>query len=270
MMAYAEGNTQVVRPRTFHGVRTGSIIVAMRFRTVVLDCDSTLSAIEGIDELARDRRAEVAALTDAAMRGEIPLEDVYGRRLDIVRPTRAALDALAVRYIDAMVPDAREVVAALKSEGIAVRVVSGGLRTALIPMIRALGLDVGALAAVDLRWNEDGSYAGFDTTSPLTRSGGKLEVVSRWRDELGAPLMMVGDGNTDLDAKPAADMFVAYAGIVERPAVVAAADVVLRAPSIAPVLTLALGNQRPTNTRAAVMYDAGAALLMQRSPASVS
>ena len=65
-----------------------------RYRTVLLDCDSTLSAIEGIDELAVQCREEVAALTDAAMRGLIPLEEVYGRRLELVRPTRAGLDAL--------------------------------------------------------------------------------------------------------------------------------------------------------------------------------
>jgi phosphoserine phosphatase len=242
----------------------------MRFRTVVLDCDSTLCAIEGVDQLATNHRQEVTALTDAAMRGEVPFEEVYGRRLALVQPSRAAVDALAVRYIDSLVPDAREVVAALKAEGIAVRIVSGGLRTALLPMVKALGLDVSSLAAVDVYWKPDGSYAGFDASSPLTRDGGKLGFVKRWRDELGAPLMMVGDGHTDLDAKPAADMFVAYAAIVERPKVVAEADVVLRAPSLAPILTLALGNQRPADDRAAVLYDAGFALLLQGSPTPVS
>ena len=245
----------------------------MRFNTVVFDCDSTLSAIEGIDELAidsPDHREEVRALTGAAMRGDVSLEEVYGRRLAIMRPSRAMLDALAVRYIDAMVPDARDVVSALTSEGIAVRVVSGGLRAALLPMMRTLGLHTGSLAAVDLRWNPDGSYAGFDESSSLTRSGGKREVVARWREELGAPVMMVGDGITDLEVKPAADLFVAYAGIVERPAVVAAADVVLRSISLAPVFTLALGGVRPQGDHARLVFDAGSALLLQASPMHVS
>ena len=47
-----------------------------KFRTVIFDCDSTLSAIEGIDELAVDCREDVERLTDAAMRGRIPLEEV--------------------------------------------------------------------------------------------------------------------------------------------------------------------------------------------------
>ena len=82
-----------------------------RFRTVIFDCDSTLSAIEGIDELAVHCRENVAQLTDAAMRGVIPLEEVYGRRLDLVRPTRAAIVALGLQYVARLVPDARETVA---------------------------------------------------------------------------------------------------------------------------------------------------------------
>ena len=58
----------------------------LRFRTVVFDCDSTLSAIEGIDELAGEHRSAVTELTEAAMRGEVPLQDVYGRRLALIRP----------------------------------------------------------------------------------------------------------------------------------------------------------------------------------------
>jgi phosphoserine phosphatase len=233
----------------------------MRFRGVIFDCDSTLSGVEGIDELAVGCRAEVAALTDAAMRGEIALEQVYGRRLDLVRPTRAAIDALAVLYIDALVPDAREVVAALRAEGIVVRIVSGGVRQAIIPMARALGLDVGAIAAVDLRWNADGSYAGFDMSSPLARSGGKREVIERWRSELGPPLMMVGDGVTDLEARPVVNLFVAYAGVVARPQVIKAADVVLHNPSLAPVVTLALDGDIPADAGARILADKGARLL---------
>lgn len=52
------------------------------FDHIVFDCDSTLCAIEGIDELARDHKVAVAALTDRAMAGELALQDVYAQRLD--------------------------------------------------------------------------------------------------------------------------------------------------------------------------------------------
>src|SRR6187401_3016155 len=76
-----------------------------KYGTVVFDCDSTLSTIEGIEELARDHRAEVEALTEEAMRGAIPLEQVYGRRLELVRPPRGRVLALGRRYIETLVPD---------------------------------------------------------------------------------------------------------------------------------------------------------------------
>src|SRR5690606_4012470 len=131
------------------------------YATVVFDCDSTLSDIEGIDVLAADHREAVARLTDAAMQGELPLEEVYGRRLALVRPDRARIEALAREYVDRLVPDAREVVAALLANGVEVRVVSGGLLPAVRAVARELGIADEMVAAVDLRFDADGAYAGF-------------------------------------------------------------------------------------------------------------
>src|SRR5690606_23891673 len=64
------------------------------FRSIVFDCDSTLVSVEGIDELAGAHKEAVQALTDAAMEGSVPLDEVYGRRLEIIRPTRARVDEL--------------------------------------------------------------------------------------------------------------------------------------------------------------------------------
>ncbi len=197
-----------------------------RFGTVVFDCDSTLSALEGIDELAAGR-PEVVELTHAAMRGEIPLEQVYGRRLELVRPSRERVQALGRQYIEALVPGARETVAALRAAGVRVRVVSGGLLPAVLLLARELGLAAQDVAAVDVYFAGDGAYAGFDAASPLARSGGKAAVLAAWRPELPAPVLMVGDGVTDLEARPPADAFAAFTGVVARPPIVAAADFVV-------------------------------------------
>ncbi len=54
-------------------------------KLVCFDCDSTLSAIEGIEELARLRQPEVLArveaMTTAAMNGSVPIEEVFAQRL---------------------------------------------------------------------------------------------------------------------------------------------------------------------------------------------
>ena len=231
-----------------------------RFGTVVFDCDSTLSSIEGIDELAGAHRDEVAALTDAAMRGELALEAVYGRRLALIRPTEADARALGARYIATMVEGARETVAALRAEGIAVRIISGGLLPAILPLADALGVAREDVAAVNLLFGANGEYAGFEEDSPLARSGGKREVLERWRPDMRRPVLLVGDGATDLEARPAVDAFVAFAGIVDRPSVTAAADLTVRARSLVPIFAIAIGATRPDGP-AAGLHDAGLRML---------
>lgn len=219
-------------------------MTAAGFASVVFDCDSTLASIEGIDELAGEHAPEIRALTDAAMRGEVPLEEVYGRRLEIIRPTRAQVEALGRAYVRALVPGAREVVAALLRLGRTVRVLSGGLRPPVVAVARELGLSDDDVAAVAIGFAADGAYAGFDRASPLARSGGKAEVIGAWG--LPRPILLVGDGATDLEARPSVDAFAAYMGVAFRPTVAAGADFVLRDPSLLPVLELAAPGEGST------------------------
>jgi phosphoserine phosphatase len=236
-------------------------MVSSRYGSVIFDCDSTLSAIEGIEELAHAHRTEIAQLTEEAMRGEILLEDVYARRLELVRPTRDQVAALGERYVRTLVTDARETVAALLAESIEVRILSGGIRQAVETLALALGLTERAVAAVEVHFDENGDYAGFDESSPLTRSGGKRTILERWLPELPRPIMLVGDGATDLEARPPADTFVAFAGVVERPVVIDAADVVVRSPSLAPIVVLALGGVAPRDARAREVFELGRTLM---------
>lgn len=237
----------------------------MRFRCVIFDCDSTLCAIEGIEVLGAAHHDEIARLTTSAMQGHTALEDVYARRLALTRPARRDLDALAEQYVSTLVPDARDVVRALDAEGIDVRIVSGGLRPAVLAVAAALGVPEERVAAVDLQFEEDGSYRGFDASSPLSRSGGKGAVIAAWQPAVPRPSMLVGDGATDLEARPAVDAFVAFAGVVRRRDVVASADHVIDGPSLAPVVPLALGGAPPRSSVARAVFDRGVALLARPS-----
>ena len=231
------------------------------FRSVIFDCDSTLTSIEGIEELASDHRAEVTALTEAAMRGEVPLEDVYARRLELARPSRDQVAGLGRRYVESLVPDAREVVAALIAHDIDVRIISGGILSAVVALARELGLHDGAVAAVELYFDADGRYAGYDTGSPLARTSGKRLVIQEWVPPVPRPAMLVGDGATDLEARPAVECFVAYTGVIAHAAVVAGADVVIRTQSLAPVLPLAVGSDAAPRPGFRELHERGRALL---------
>jgi phosphoserine phosphatase len=209
------------------------------FRTFLFDCDSTLSKVEGIDEIARGRK-EVLELTRAAMDGTVPLDEVYGRRLELVRPARADLDRVARLYVEQATEDALPTFTALHRLGKIVHIVSGGLRRALEPLAHHLGVAPSRLHCVDVRFDPSGAYAGFDTKSPLARSGGKAEVARRLVLEGGRPAVLVGDGITDLEAKDEVDLFVGYGGVHDRERVRRKSPVFIRCESLAPVLAICL------------------------------
>ena len=192
------------------------------FDAIVFDCDSTLSAIEGIDELARsaepERLAQVERLTDEAMAGEVALEDVYARRLEILQPTRSAVLAIGQRYVETLTPNARALCAALASLEKPVYVVSGGLLPAVEHVARDLALSPSRVHAVPIHFDDAGAYAGFDVECPLARGGGKIDVIGKIAERHGR-VAHVGDGTTDLEAHPVLARFVGFGGVVDRAAV---------------------------------------------------
>jgi phosphoserine phosphatase len=211
------------------------------YQFVVFDCDSTLTRIEGVDELARmqGRESEVAALTTAAMEGRMALEDVYARRLDRLRPDRAAVDRLGRRYVEELVPGAVATVAALQGRGIGVHIVSGGFLPAVLALARELGVMASQVHAVELQFASDGRYLGFDRASPLTRAGGKRAVCAELMQRFGR-CAAVGDGVTDLEMQEAGADFIGFGGVVVRENVRRQAARFVSAPNLDAVLPLLL------------------------------
>jgi phosphoserine phosphatase len=214
---------------------------APAFNSVVLDVDSTLCGIEGIDALAKRRGPEVgsaiAALTERAMNGELTLDAVYGERLKLIRPTESDIRELADAYAAALAPDAADVVRQLRERGVRIVLVSGGIRQAILPVARALGFAEADLNAVSLEFDAAGDYADYDTHSPLTTQHGKRTVVAHLA--LPRPILAVGDGSTDIAMRHDADAFAAYVGFVRRENVVAVADHVVASFQELAKLTLA-------------------------------
>jgi phosphoserine phosphatase len=208
-----------------------------RFDAICFDCDSTLTSIEGIDELARSAgcEAEIASLTAAAMNGDILLEEIYAKRLDLVRPDRAALAWLAERYVDEMVSGAAETIATLRRHGKAVYVVTSGLLQAVAEFARTLGFVLSEVHAVNVHFDAAGAYQGFDTGSPLCRSDGKAIICRRIAATHGN-VAMVGDGVTDLAARAGGAYVVGYGGVADREAMLQEADCYIAAPSLTATL----------------------------------
>lgn len=209
----------------------------MSFEVVCFDCDSTLSRIEGIDELARRIGLfdEVAALTDKAMNGELALESVYEHRLALIKPKQADIAWLADLYISELVDGVQETVKALQAQGTVVHIVSGGLRQAILPLAELLGVDEENVHAVDVFFDEQGNYQDFLRHSPLAMSGGKARICRRLRMRF-SKLAMVGDGKTDLEAKEAGAYMIGFGGVVRRDLVEQQADCYVTDASLTAVL----------------------------------
>lgn len=196
-------------------------------KLIVFDCDSTLSKIEGIDELARLRGpetfAEIEALTNAAMNGEVAIDEIFARRLDIIQPNLEACQKIGQLYIDHVEPTAQETLDQLRNDGWIITIVSGGFTQVIEPLATHLGIE--RVDAVPLVFSEDGSYAGYDHSAPPTRNGGKPEIIARLKAELNpSKVIMVGDGISDLETKSEVDQFIGFGRYADREKVREEAD----------------------------------------------
>jgi phosphoserine phosphatase len=185
------------------------------FQVVFFDVDSTLCTIEGIDVLAGGNE-EVVRLTEQAMRGEIPIDEVYGRRLEIVRPSRRDVESLARNYVESLTPGAEELVGTLIDHGVSVRLVTAGIEQAVLPLASHLGIPERAVHAVPLRFDSCGEYESFDATAPTARGGGKETVVRNVRARNKGRFAFVGDGMTDLEVLGAVERFIGFGGVAVR------------------------------------------------------
>jgi phosphoserine phosphatase len=209
--------------------------MTIKYRFVFFDVDSTLVTIEGIDVLANGN-PEIVRLTDAAMNGEISVDQVYGRRLEIIKPTLADVEALGERYVNSMVDGAAETIATLQREGADVHLVTAGIAQAIAPLAAKLNIAPRAVHAVALQFDDAGNYADFDRRSLLTRSGGKELVVRSVLTRAKGKSAFIGDGITDLETKPAVDLFIGFGGVCVRERVQRNAEVYVSEPTLAAVL----------------------------------
>jgi phosphoserine phosphatase len=224
------------------------------FEHIFFDCDSTLTAVEGIDALADTvgKRRRVELLTRAAMDGTLDLEEVYAKRLRTLRPTRQQVLDIRRSYKRHIVEDAAQVVTALQALGHKVYIISGGLAEPVEEFGISLGIPRERIRAVDITYNQlsgewwekttgDSRRYMSHTAGALTVSDGKAQIV---RELLGAQRgrsLLIGDGNSDLLAGRTVDLFVGYGGVVTRPVVRANAPAFIECRSLAPLLALAGG-----------------------------
>ena len=186
------------------------------FKLIAFDMDSTLINIECIDEIADavGRKAEVAAITEAAMRGEITdFKDSLRRRVALLKGV--SVDSMDAVYRERLQlnPGAAELVRACKASGMKVLLVSGGFTFFADRVRDELGIDY--LRANELKI-ENGVLTGQLVDQPwgdICDGEEKRRTLLATCAELGInPLQSIamGDGANDLPMMGAAGLSVAY------------------------------------------------------------
>lgn len=186
---------------------------------VCFDVDSTVCEDEAIDELANfcGVGPQVAEWTKKAMGGGMTFRDALTQRLNIMQPSYKEVEEYIEMFPPRLSPGIKELVDLLHAKNKKVFLVSGGFGSIILPVAAELEIPPENVYANRLLFNEDGSYAGFDTNEPTSQSGGKPRVVQHLKEKYALKtVVFVGDGVTDLEACPPADAFIGYGGNVVR------------------------------------------------------
>ncbi|BAN69980.1 phosphoserine phosphatase SerB [endosymbiont of unidentified scaly snail isolate Monju] len=179
-------------------------------RLVVFDMDSTLIQCEVIDELARAAGTyeEVAAITEAAMRGEIPFDESFRRRL-------ATLEGLEVSVLERIARElpitegADRLITTLKRLGYKVGILSGGFTYFAEHLKQRWGLDCVSANELDI---EDGRLTGR-VKGEIVNGEKKAELLQRMAQAHGIDMrqtVAVGDGANDLPMLSIAGLGIAF------------------------------------------------------------
>jgi D-3-phosphoglycerate dehydrogenase len=204
---------------------------------LVFDFDSTFTQVEGLDELAEialqghpDQEsvvAQIRALTDQGMAGEIGLAESLARRLALLGAHRRHLAPLVERLKGKVSESIRRNAAFFQQFADRIYVVSSGFREFIEPVVAEYGIDAAHVRANTFTFDESGNITGCDASNVLSQNGGKIRQLVLL--DLVGPVYVLGDGYTDYQIREAgmADRFYAYTENVARPAVVAQADEVL-------------------------------------------
>jgi len=197
-------------------------IAARPKQLLIADMDSTMITIECIDELAdyAGIKPQIAAVTEAAMRGELDFEAALDARVALLAGLDEAVIGRCLAERVTPTPGARTLVQTMRARGAATVLISGGFTRFAEPVAAMLGFDRAVANVLGMAGGKlDGTVA-----RPIVGARTKLDTLHATASARSIPIeatLAVGDGANDLKMIGAAGLGVAYRA---KPVVAAAAD----------------------------------------------
>ena len=201
-------------------------------KNIIFDFDSTLIKKESLElilqPLLKDnpkKLQEIEAITNLGMQGDLSFRDSLEQRLAIASPTKASIEAFTKEYCPSLFTRGiQDFVNELQYKGYKIWIFSGGLTESIAPFAKALKISRKNIYAVEVDWNDDGSFKSLNNTNGACDS--KLAAFEKAKELLQGEVIAVGDGFTDYQLFEACfvDRFIAYTEHVERASVVEKAE----------------------------------------------
>lgn len=204
----------------------------------LIDFDSTITQVEGLDELAAialkvdpngsEKVAQIKELTDRGMAGELSFTESLSQRLALLNANKSHVSILVEFLKEKITPSFQRNISFLQEYADQILIISSGFKDFIVPIAEHLGLKPENVYANTFVYDQQGDIIGIDSSNPLSRTGGKIEVVKYLN--LQGHISVIGDGFTDYEIKKngLADRFYAFVENVERPSVVEVADFTIK------------------------------------------
>lgn len=196
--------------------------------TVVFDFDSTLIQKESLEEILAPKfvgkpelEEQVRSITNQGMEGTISFQESLSRRLALASPSLEEVRRFGESATALLSPGVARLITALVKGGIAVKIASGGLREAILPVAQSMGIPDGDVGAVSLQWQSNGAFAQLNPEDRFSHS--KIDGVRPLLPSWSRPVIVVGDGMADYDLfrHGLVDHFIAYTEWARRVSVLA-------------------------------------------------
>ena len=216
-------------------------IIHMESKYFIIDWDSTVTTVEGLDMLAaialKDEPEKVKAIeeiTNAGMDGQKSFHESLTERVKLLCANRAHVKELIDVLYNKITPSFHRNRAFLKKYADKIIIVSSGFKDFIVPVAKNLGLLEKNIYANEFLYDDSGNIRGFNPDILLSQDQGKVKLVESLN--LEGEVVVIGDGFTDYEIKKAglAQKFYAFTENVEREKVKEVADHI--APSLEEVL----------------------------------